>query len=526
MAAKPGIHAIAGFDDDSGIAPASTRRSSMSLVNAKPVVYTIAGSDSSGGAGIQADLLTLHSLGVHACTLITALTTQNQQGVRMLEPREPAQLCHEFLTMKSTMPPVAIKIGMLANATLVRTVAALLQDHPVPTVCDPVLGASAGGALLDAAGRQQLRLLLPLITLLTPNAQEAALLTGMPVRNLAEMETAAEALRALGAPAVLVTGGDLDLDGGCCYDYFASATGCFWLQGPRIATPHTHGTGCTLSSAIAAFLAHGQALEDAVVLARMAVTQGLRDARGVGTVTGAVAHPGWPRGLENLPRLWPGRAEMPQKLRFAPCAPLGLYPVVDSVAWVEKLLAEGVHTIQLRIKHQASEPLRASIRQAVALQRRHGAQLFINDHWQLAIECGAYGVHLGQEDLAQADLAAIAAAGLRLGTSNHSWSELARSHALAPSYLALGPIFPTTTKVMRFAPQGLTQLCEWVALLDPHYRLTAIGGIDTRNAAQVLVTGVPSIAVVRAITEARDHRQAVRLLTAALAEAMIEKGNA
>jgi hydroxymethylpyrimidine kinase/phosphomethylpyrimidine kinase/thiamine-phosphate diphosphorylase len=193
---------------------------------------------------------------------------------------------------------------------------------------------------------------------------------------------------------------------------------------------------------------------------------------------------------------------------------LGLYPVVDSADWIERLLPLGVKTIQLRIKDQPLDIVEAQIVRAVAASRQYGARLFINDYWQLAIRCGAYGVHLGQEDLDGADLDAIRAAGLRLGVSNHSYYELARAHGLRPSYMALGPIFPTSTKAMKFADQGLAQLREWAKLLKPVYTLTAIGGIDGARVAPIMATGVGSCAMVSAIVKAEDYAAATRdLLT-------------
>ncbi len=485
-----------------------------------PVVYTIAGSDSSGGAGVEADLATLRDFGVHGCPLITALTAQNSGGVQRVLPTPLPQLRAAWSVLESSAPADAVKIGMLATAEIAGEAAALLARYSGPVVCDPVMSASAGGELLGPGGVDALRALLPRVSLLTPNLAEAQNLTGLPVRSASEMHSAARALLKLGAGAVLLTGGHFEAGDPWCHDYFCSPGLSFWLRGERIATPHNHGTGCTLASAIAACLARSLPPEDAVVVAKMAVSRGLRRARALGPGPGAVAHGDWQAELADLPTLWddfPGSRETGQ-FPEADAAGLGLYPVVDSVQWVEKLFAEGLCTVQLRIKRGSDEHIDDSIRRAVAAQDKYRARLFVNDHWQRAIEHGAYGVHLGQEDLAGADLAAIAKAGLRLGTSNHAWHELARSHAIVPSYIALGPIYPTTTKVMRFAPQGLTRLREWVDLLAPRYPLTAIGGIDESRAPAVAATGVGSIAVVRAITEAADYRSAVRNLHASLAE--------
>jgi len=140
--------------------------------------------------------------------------------------------------------------------------------------------------------------------------------------------------------------------------------------------------------------------------------------------------------------------------------------------------------------------------------------LFINDFWEEAIAAGAYGVHLGQEDLQTADINAIREAGLRLGVSTHSYFEIATAHSLKPSYIALGPIYATTSKVMPFDPQGLSQLQHWVELLGEQYTLTAIGGIDVRRAKDVLTTGVGSAAMISAITQADDVEATVAELIA------------
>jgi thiamine-phosphate pyrophosphorylase len=193
---------------------------------------------------------------------------------------------------------------------------------------------------------------------------------------------------------------------------------------------------------------------------------------------------------------------------------LGLYPVVDSVEWIARLLEAGVKTIQLRVKDLPDEEVEPAIIQAIALGQQHQAQLFINDYWRLAVKHRAYGVHLGQEDLDAADLAAIHAAGLRLGVSTHDDTELARAVAVKPSYIALGHIFPTQTKEMPSAPQGLQELERHIKQLDGSFPTVAIGGISIDKAQSVLATGVGSIAVVSAITQAADWRKATAELLA------------
>lgn len=190
---------------------------------------------------------------------------------------------------------------------------------------------------------------------------------------------------------------------------------------------------------------------------------------------------------------------------------LGLYPVVDSVEWIARLLDAGVRTLQLRIKDKRDEEVEADVMAAIALARRYNARLFINDYWRLAIKHQAYGVHLGQEDLAATDLTAIRQAGLRLGLSTHDDMEIDVALATRPSYIALGHVFPTQTKQMPSAPQGLATLTRHVARLGD-YPTVAIGGISLARAPEVLATGVGSIAVVSAITQADEWQQATRQL--------------
>ena len=190
---------------------------------------------------------------------------------------------------------------------------------------------------------------------------------------------------------------------------------------------------------------------------------------------------------------------------------LGLYPVVDSVAWIERLLKAGVRTIQLRIKDKREADVEDDVIAAIALGRQYHARLFINDYWQLAIKHQAWGVHLGQEDLETTDLNAIRHAGLRLGVSTHDDMEIDVALAARPSYIALGHVFPTQTKQMPSAPQGLEQLAHHISRLQD-YPTVAIGGISLERAPAVLGTGVGSIAVVSAITQAADWQQATAQL--------------
>ncbi|MGG5219159.1 MULTISPECIES: thiamine phosphate synthase [Rahnella] len=215
---------------------------------------------------------------------------------------------------------------------------------------------------------------------------------------------------------------------------------------------------------------------------------------------------------------------MNQSAQPFPAVPfhLGLYPVVDTVEWIARLLEAGVKTLQLRVKDLPDEEVEPAIIEAIALGKKYQARLFINDYWRLAVKHQAYGVHLGQEDLDTADLEAIRQAGLRLGVSTHDDTEMARAVAVNPSYIALGHIFPTQTKDMPSAPQGLEELSRHIKQLDGRFPTVAIGGISIDRAPSVLDCGVGSIAVVSAITQAADWRAATAELLAICASKVPE----
>jgi thiamine-phosphate pyrophosphorylase len=185
------------------------------------------------------------------------------------------------------------------------------------------------------------------------------------------------------------------------------------------------------------------------------------------------------------------------------------YLIVDSAAWIARLLPCGVRLAQLRIKNQPDATIRAEIKEAKALCERHGAKLVVNDHWQQAMDAGCDFIHLGQGDLATADLAAIRRAGVRFGVSTHDEAELSRALDVSPDYVALGPIYPTILKAMAFAPQGLPRITEWKKKIGKT-SLVGIGGITLDRVAGVLQAGADSAAVVTDITRNADPEQRAR----------------
>jgi len=195
---------------------------------------------------------------------------------------------------------------------------------------------------------------------------------------------------------------------------------------------------------------------------------------------------------------------------FPSCGYLGLYPVIPSLEWLESLMQWGVQHIQLRVKDVRDHALSMMIKKGIESAVKAGVKLWINDHWEFALEHGAYGVHLGQEDLHDADVEALRKAGIRLGLSTHCPFEIVRAYGLQPSYLALGPIFPTTSHSTPFPPQGISALKEWQHRLP--YTWVAIGGIQENNIEAVAQTGVQGIALISAITKASHPKIATENL--------------
>jgi len=255
-------------------------------------VLIVAGSDSGGGAGVQADIKTVTLLGGYAATAITALTAQNTLGVFGVLPVEPAFIEQQMELVLTDIGADAIKTGMLGSAEVIEVVAATVERLAagVPLIVDPVMVANGGAALLDPGACDVLvRRLLPLAALVTPNLPEAEALTGLEVRSIGDLGRAADRLLELGAAAVLIKGGHLA--GDHVVDLLRTADGAeHRFESPRVATTSTHGTGCTLASAVAAGVAEGWTLADAVARAHDYVQGALRSAPGYGAGHGPLDH--------------------------------------------------------------------------------------------------------------------------------------------------------------------------------------------------------------------------------------------
>lgn len=577
-----------------GAAPAAR---SVSVSSSKPIVYTIAGSDSGGGAGIQADLHAIQSFGCHGCSAVTCLTAQNSVGVTAVHTPETSFLQEQLHVLLSDLPPTAIKIGMLATQDLARTVGSFLKElrsnqrkkpgKKIWVVLDPVMISTSGSRLLDEQAQQTLiEEVFPYVDIMTPNKFEAeALLNGRTLTTTADVEQAAVDLLQLGSTgvnAVLIKGGHTDEGGKYARDYLLVKQASrkeqeprlcdgnlgVWLQSKRHDTIHTHGTGCTLSSSMAAALALGESsrhekdlggafesmdLVDACCLAKAYVSHGIREGIQLGKGPGPVAQTVFPASSEHYPWIVPpidSEAHAP----FLPMTvssgedfenvdgeddrpALGrILPIVDSVEWVERLCDVSksgkpfdgvvVQDIQLRIKGEKDpNSILETIQKAQALCEAADIRLWINDYWNFALEAGCFGVHVGQEDLYRCvqdgGLDVLRRNNMALGISTHSFGELAAALGIQPSYISLGPVFATGSKKVQFDPQGLSLVSKWRELIPPNIPLVTIGGIgDAETAAQVRKAGCECVAVIGAVTaskKSKDIATAVSGLNKAMA---------
>lgn len=244
-----------------------------------PIVLSIAGSDSSGGAGIQADLKTFSALGVYGATAITALTAQNTEGVHSQLAVDPQMVYDQIVAVVDDLHPQFVKIGMLSNVEIVNAVAEALSKYSLTIILDPVMISSSGHRLLSVEAQQTVKQrLIPISTLVTPNIPEMAALSDMPLTSLEEKKRAARYLIDLGAKTILIKGGHEEGDTKCDILFSMSKDGISSsvFTSETISTRNIHGTGCTLSSAIAAFMARGLSLEEAIAGAKRYITEAIR----------------------------------------------------------------------------------------------------------------------------------------------------------------------------------------------------------------------------------------------------------
>ena len=493
-------------------------------------LLVIAGFEANGFAGLLTDMQVAIQLGLSPCAIATSLTAQSVNRLVANQATDPLLLQQQLYSLE--LLPEVIKIGLVPNRALASVIADWLHDHysqpgqpgpqPPLIVLDPVASSSGDRQSFgDQSLAEILSPLWPWVSLLTPNIEELQQLASEPSHPQAKRPTLQDPSHGMTTEAawvercywahpglsadILVTGGHSESGASEVTDTLynrAGISGPHWSQ-QRFAYS-LRGTGCYLSTAIACALCHNYSQYDAITVASAMLHSRYRASWDGHRIRHSRPDhlPGWPVEPEVYPTIGGHNKQVDSEpVRLFPAMTIrhGLYPIVESPAWVERMALIGITTLQLRIKHQPIERVRAQIAAAVQIAQRYQLQLFINDYWQLAIEYQAYGVHLGQADLLDADLTAIARAGLRLGISTHGDFEFQTARQLNPSYLAVGAIFPTVTKDMSGKLQGLTRLARFRAL-EASIPIVAIGGIYHHNIQTVLATGVDMVAVVSAIS--------------------------
>ncbi|KAL3913986.1 MAG: hypothetical protein SGARI_000365 [Bacillariaceae sp.] len=543
---------------------------------------------SGGGAGIQADLHAMHAMGCHGCSAITCLTAQNSQGVTGVHAPPAEFLKQKLETLAEDLHPKAIKIGMLGTRELAEVEGDFLKDlkqqskDKIWVVVDPVMISTSGSKLLeDDAIEAMIENIFPLADVITPNKFEAEALLGQKLKTPTDVQEGAKDLLKLGCKSVLIKGGHTLVESSSpendaastsnevqstlefAQDYLLSsesppkdgeerlcdASRGVWFRTPRWDTENTHGTGCTLSSAIASALALGEEnrqsnsrvgakssiqIVDACCLAKAYVSAGIQNGVQLGSGPGPVAQTQFPGSYENFPSIVtdPTAPRTPSSTDFVAMAAydkgdkssLGpLLPIVDTAEWVQKLAKiPGITDIQLRIKDEKDpSKIAERVNTCQGYCEESGVRLWINDHWQAAIEAGCFGIHVGQEDLFQCfqdgGLDKIMKSNIALGISTHSYGELAAALGIKPSYISMGPVFATSSKKVAFDPQGLDTVRKWRQLIPPSVPFVTIGGINDVKAAEVNgKAGADCIAVIGAITGSQDPAQSVAELNAAM----------
>ena len=481
---------------------------------------TIAGSDPSGGAGIQADLKTFSALGVYGATAITAVTVQNTQSVKYVHKLPPQVVYDQIVAVMEDVTVDAVKIGMVNDAeTLDAIVRALTAYRSKFLVVDPVMVSTSGCALMqpDALAIMKERLL-PMVDLVTPNLPEAWTLAGTDT----SVDDAAQAILRLGVKALLIKGGHAEGNTKTDYLYIYKGEGVKRVEftAETIDTPNTHGTGCTLSSAIAALLACGNGLEDAVRQAKEYLTEALKAGAGVhvGRGHGPVCHfyadrvmrlCGYKVVRYDLKTLKPKDLETASRLQFITHF-TDKYSYYDSAMMA---LEGGCQWIQLRMKDACEDEIERVARLILPECRRMGAVFVIDDHVELALRVGADGVHLGKNDMPVDEARRLAGDGFIIGGTANTFEDVQRLATQGADYIGCGPFRFTMTK-KNLAPmlglEGYKRILSQMKECGIGLPLVAIGGITSDDIPQLMAAGVSGIALSGSVLRAEQPVEEMR----------------
>ncbi|KAK3253210.1 hypothetical protein CYMTET_37526 [Cymbomonas tetramitiformis] len=493
---------------------------------ALPMVLTVAGSDSGGGAGIQADLKTMLACGGFGMSVVTSVTAQNSQGVQGVHVVPCEMVAQQLDSVLGDLGVDCLKTGMLPTPETVRTVSQKLRQYGISkVVVDPVLVSTSGCSLAESEVAAVLKAeLLPLCTVLTPNLPEAAaLLEGRDIRSVPDMEQAAKDLHALGPAAVLVKGGHLSDGAEEVVDVMYDGERVTHFSGPRVCTSNTHGTGCTLSSAIATNLAQGLSPKEAVRRSKAFITELLKRSSQITVGSG----PQWPMHHAKMVEPHPGDAAARSPFD---AASLRCYAVTDPNCnakcgrslrkAVELAIQGGATIVQLREKNIDGVDFVAAARTILEIARPLGIPVLINDRVDVALAAGVDGVHVGQEDIACADVRAMLGPDKIIGVSVKTPEEAVKAMQDGADYLGSGAVYPTSTKADSsvIGLEGLRHVCEAVDI-----PVVSIGGVNASNVAETIKVGCAGGALVSAIFGVDSPATAAKAVLDAVDKALVER---
>lgn len=485
-----------------------------SILNPSPIIL-IGGIDSSGGAGIQTDMSVCQTLGCCQRIVLTANTIQGHQFKSDYTSPVFFKEQLESIVMdllENNAQRIVIKTGMIGNEELLKTLYAFLLEWKekanIYLICDPVMKSSEGNPLLEEKSLVFFKnKFLKLVDFFMPNVLETEKLLNLKILELTDLINAAKIFVKMGAKNVYMKGGHFFNSEDFIFDFFHSPNTSFFMKSSRInkGEGEFRGTGCALSSAVAVGINLGLNEQDSAVMAKTYLAKIIRKSQKWGENFHLTFDKDFLTDLMpiDFPLIFENIKDAFTHFDFRPLSFIKeneryLYPIVDRANWIERLGPLGIKIIQLRIKDLVGLELENEIIKAVEISKKYGIDLFINDFWELAIKYKAFGVHLGQEDLEKADLLKIIESQLALGLSTHCYYEGSKAKFFNPSYIALGPVYPTILKKMNFTPQGIGSLKVWEKLFDAP--LVAIGGINLSNVDNLFSTQVPLISVVSDIT--------------------------
>ena len=438
-------------------------------------------------------MLSAVALGANPAAVKTAWASQDDAtGLKGVTAVSASALRDSLRSALSLARDAPVKVSMLPDAASIETSASELARHSGTVVADPVMGPSSGGSWAGPGWLEAYRKHMPRATdLLTPNLAEARALAG---KDGGDARQCAESLAQAGFGTLVITGGDDK--GKACADLVYAEGKARWLLGERL--PGTsRGTGCAHSTSVSAALACGESMQDAIVIGRMQATA---------KVAGSMR--GWP-SMAFLPRLADSPTLEPASgTRLK--GPAGVWALIDKPSRIDDLADAGVRSFQLRVKDAGDATVASLVLDACERAREHGARLFVNDHWKVCcdLQDGTVdGVHLGQDDLRDADLKAIRSRGLAIGVSANGWAEAAAALAAGPAYVSFGPVFPTRSKETTRRTVGVRRLgllCNGLPI-----PALAIGGITPERVGEVAQAGASGIAAIEACSSPEAARRLV-----------------